>query len=113
MRVLVIDDNAAYLSACTAILTADGHDVVRGASFDEGRRWLARDAFDVIVADVRLGAYNGLHLLTLAPPAALKIAMSAFADPVLRRDAEQGGARFVVKPADCTSLLALLLPHRA
>lgn len=113
MRVLVIDDNAAYLSACTAILSADGHDVVGGASFDEGRRWLSRDAFDVIVADVRLGAYNGLHLLTLAPPAAVKIAMSAFADPVLRHDAEQGGARFVVKPADCTSLLALLLPHRA
>jgi hypothetical protein len=47
-----------------------------------------------IRVDVRLGAYNELHLIALAGPWMTKIAMSAFLDPVIRRDAEQVGARF-------------------
>jgi hypothetical protein len=30
---------------------------------------------------------------------------------VIRRDAEQAGARFVLKPTDCASVSALLLPQ--
>jgi two-component system, NtrC family, response regulator AtoC len=109
MRVLIVDDDAAYLSACAAILRADCHDVVTCSDFKEGRRRLAEDHFDALITDVRLGAYNGLHLIALAPPSMPKIALTAFLDPVIRRDAEQAGARFVVKPADCASVSALLL----
>ena len=108
MRVLVVDDSPAFLTACVAVLTQDGHDVVAAGSFEEGRRSLAQDRFDALIADVRLGAYNGLHLITLAPPATLTIAISAFLDGVLRRDAEQAGARFVLKPANIAALSALL-----
>jgi DNA-binding response OmpR family regulator len=108
MRVLLVDDDAAYLSACATILSADGHDVVACSNFDEGRRQLGMDHFDALIADVRLGAYNGLHLIALAAPSLTKIALSAFLDPVIRRDAEEVGARFVVKPADCASVSALL-----
>src|SRR5215208_7323491 len=104
MRVLLIDDDEAYLSACSTVLRGAGHDVVTCGTFDEGRRQLARDRFDALIADVRLGAYNGLHLLTLAPSATIKIAVSAFADSVIGRDAAQAGARFVVKPHDCASV---------
>jgi DNA-binding NtrC family response regulator len=108
MRVLMVDDDAAYLSACATILRADCHDVVTCSDFNEGRRRLAADHFDALIADVRLGAYNGLHLIALAPPSMLKIALTAFLDPVICRDAEQAGARFVVKPSDCASVSALL-----
>ena len=37
-----------------------------------------------------------------------KIALSAFLDPVIQRDAEQAGARFVVKPTETASVSALL-----
>jgi DNA-binding NtrC family response regulator len=111
MRVLMVDDDAAYLSACATILRADCHDVVTCSDFNEGRRRLAADHFDALIADVRLGAYNGLHLIALAPPSMLKIALTAFLDPVICRDAEQAGARFVVKPADCASVSALLSPQ--
>jgi len=57
---------------------------------------------------VRLGPYNGLQLIALARPSMIKIALSAFPDPVIRRDAEQAGARFVLKPADCASVSAPL-----
>ena len=108
MRVLMIDDDPEYMGLCTIILRDDGHDVTACSDFNEGRRLLAAAHFDVLLADVRLGAYNGLHLIALAPPSMLKIAWSAFLDPVIRRDAEQAGARFVVKPADCASVSALL-----
>jgi DNA-binding response OmpR family regulator len=111
MRVLMIDDDAPYLSLCASILKDDGHDVVACADFNEGRRQLIKDHFDALIADVRLGLYNGLHLIALAAPSMTKIAFSAFPDPVIRRDAEQAGARFVLKPTDCASVSALLLPQ--
>src|SRR5215207_1412345 len=98
MRVLMVDDDAVYLSACATILRADCHDVVTCSNFHEGRRQLLEDHFDAIITDVRLGAYNGLHLIALCPPSMTKIAFSAFLDPVIRRDAEQAEAQFIEKP---------------
>jgi DNA-binding response OmpR family regulator len=111
MRVLIVDDDQDYLRLCTLILRDDGHDVVPCHHFEEGRRQLAREHFDALIADVRLGAYNGLHLITLAAASTLRIAVSAFRDPVISRDAEQAGARFVVKPTDCASVSGLLSRH--
>jgi two-component system, NtrC family, response regulator GlrR len=111
MRVLIVDDDEEYLRLCTIVLRDDGHDVVPCQQFDEGRRRLADEHFDALIADVRLGAYNGLHLITLAAASTLRIAVSAFRDPVISRDAEQAGARFVVKPTDCASVSGLLSRH--
>jgi DNA-binding NtrC family response regulator len=107
-RVLMVDDDQEYLGFCAIILRDDGHDVTACSNFSEGRRLLAADHFDALIADVRLGDYNGLHLIALAAPSMIKIAFSAFVDPVIRRDAEQAGALFLLKPADCASISALL-----
>ena len=56
MRVLITDDDAAYLSACCMILAQDGHDVVGCGTFEEARRQLMEERFDALIADVRLGA---------------------------------------------------------
>ena len=109
MRVLMIDDDQEYLGLCTIILREGGHDVTACSDFNEGRRLLSDDHFDALITDVRLGAFNGLHLIALAAPSVVtKIAMSAFLDPVIRRDAEQAGARFIVKPTDCATIAAVL-----
>jgi len=110
MRVLIVDDDEGYLGFCTIILSEAGHDVVSCNQFTEGRRRLAHEHFDALIVDVRLGDYNGLHLITLAARSMTKIAMSSFFDTVVRREAEQAGARFVLKPTDCASMAALL-PH--
>jgi DNA-binding NtrC family response regulator len=107
-RVLMVDDDQEYLGFCAIILRDDGHNVTACSNFTEGRRLLAADHFDALIADVRLGDYNGLHLIALAAPSMIKIAFSAFVDPVIRRDAEQAGALFLLKPADCASISALL-----
>ena len=106
----MVDDDQEYLRFCAIILRDDGHDVTACSDFTEGRRLLADGDFDTLIADVRLGDYNGLHLIALAAPSMIRIAFSAFLDPVIRRDAEQAGARFLLKPADCASISALLSP---
>ena len=110
MRVLLVDDNPAYLLGCLIVLMHAGHQVVGCGSFEQARRYMDQGAFDVLITDVRLGAYNGLQLVIRAPSTTMKIAMSAFGDPALRREAAQAGARFVEKPSDCTALAALLTP---
>jgi two-component system, response regulator RegA len=112
MRVLIIDDDREYLNFCAIILREDGHDVVPCDHFSEGRQRLAHEHFDALIADVRLGDYNGIHLITLADPSMTKIAMSSFFDTVIRQDAERAGARFVRKPTDCASMSALLSDQR-
>jgi DNA-binding response OmpR family regulator len=110
MRVLIVDDDADYLTACTTVLTAEGHEVVACTRFEDGRRWLARGCFEGVIADVRLGAFNGLHLLALAPDSMLRVAFTAFPDEVLRREAERIGARLVMKPREWGALAALVDP---
>ena len=113
MRVLIIDDNAAYLSACTAVLTADGHDVVGCVSFDEKgvAGWHATRSMSS--SRTCASAHITGCICSRSPHLPLSDSRCRRSpNPVLRHHAEQGGARFVVKPADCTSLSTLLLPHR-
>ena len=61
------------------------------------------------MTDVRLGDRNGLGLLIDAEamrPGARKIVMSGFDDPVLRKDAEQLGAIYLLKPFDPAALVS-------
>ena len=65
----------------------------------------------LLVADIRLGEYNGLHLVLrgrAVNPNVAAVVTSGTDDPVLRRDAEQLGATFVVKPTTASELRAAI-----
>lgn len=71
-------------------------------SFKEARQKLVAERFDVLVTDVRLGAFNGLHLAIVAHyerPEMQVILLSDVDDPVLRQEASKVGARYIVTPA--------------
>jgi two-component system response regulator YesN len=72
---------------------------------------LHTDRFDVLITDVRLGAFNGLQLAVLARdqnPEIQLIVFSGFDDPVLRQEAERLGAVYLVKPVTSRQLLELI-----
>ena len=65
----------------------------------------------LLIADIRLGEYNGLHVVLRGKAASTDLAAivtSAADDPVLRLDAEQLGATFVVKPVSGAELRAAI-----
>ena len=63
-------------------------------------------AFDALITDVRLGAFNGLQLAVMARdthPEIRVIVFSGFDDPVLRSDAEHIGACIWSSPSRAAS----------
>jgi DNA-binding response OmpR family regulator len=109
MRVVIVDDDEALLRAMEQYVAGAGHDVVAFTQFESAKSYVATAPFDVLVTDVRLGAFNGLQLATLSKlehPNAIVIVLSGFDDAVLRNDAARIGARFFVKPIGGPRLLA-------
>ena len=92
------------------IASSLGFHVTVAATFHEAAERL-RVPPVLLVADIRLNEYNGLHLVLegkSARPDLAAIVTSVFADPVLRSEAEQLGATFVVKPISTEELRAAI-----
>jgi len=111
LRLLIVDDDTSLLDAMQRALRDSLRTVVACDSFEKARQMLKDQFFDALITDVRLGAFNGLQLAVMARdmyPDMRLIVFSGFDDPVLRADAEQIGAAYLVKPVGSSDLLKLL-----
>lgn len=107
-RVLVVDDEPALLDAVRYAFERAGLEVVACRSFEDARTRILSEAFDALVTDVRLGAFNGLQLAVIARnrlPNLAIVVFSGFDDPVLREEASGLGAAYLVKPVTGERLL--------
>ena len=111
-RILVVDDDLVLLDALEGAFKEAGDlKVVALANFEDAKRLLRSETFDVLITDVRLGAFNGLQLAVLARdcnPAIQLIVFSGFDDPVLRQDADNLGALYLIKPVMSSHLIDLI-----
>lgn len=101
LRVLVVDDQPDVMQTLVRFLSADGHDVTGATDFEAARRFIDQTPPDLLVADVRLGPYNGLQLalhLRAARPDASIVVLSAWDDVMLREEAGRLGAHYRTKP---------------
>ena len=62
-RILVLDDDEAALSGIVELLRDAGHHATGAATYDAAKRLLAVSPFDLLVSDVRVRSFNGLHLV--------------------------------------------------
>jgi two-component system cell cycle response regulator DivK len=107
-RVLIVEDNDATRTGLNELLTRAGYAAQAVRSFEDGIRALREDPPDLLLADVRLGPYNGLQLLVTGPKRVPTIIMTGYPDPVLEADARHLGAQFILKPVSPAALLALV-----
>lgn len=61
-RVLVANEDAVERCALAALLTGAGYETTAAATFEDARSVLDKGAPDLLIAHLRLGAFNGLHL---------------------------------------------------
>lgn len=107
-RVLIVEDNDATRTGLHELLKRAGYDTQATRSYEEGIRVMREDTPDLLIADVRLGPYNGLQLLVTSPKRVPTIIMTGFPDSVLEADAHHLGAQFILKPVAPAALLALI-----
>jgi DNA-binding response OmpR family regulator len=110
-RVLIVDDEPGLLDAMTMAFSRAARDVVACRTFEEARDRLLAEDFDVMLTDVRLGAFNGLQLAVIARDQDREmgiIVFSGYDDPVLRAEAASLGASYLVKPVSAEQLLELM-----
>lgn len=110
--VIIVDDDVDLLSGIVSLVTSWGVNVLSFNKFEEAReKILAGIDANALLVDVRIGAFNGLHLIHLARrlhPGMTLVAMTGFDDPVLRAEAEKAGAGFLLKPVHSDELQKLL-----
>lgn len=100
--VLVVDDEPAVLAMMDRLIASWGFRTLAAGTFEEARDSLST-APDALVTDVRLGDYNGLQLIHLVKqynPNAIVVAVSGIDDSVLRTEAANAGAAYLLKPLE-------------
>ena len=106
---LIVEPAPADASFLSAALVSGGFSVASVEGFGEARAWLEAAPPVLLIAESRLGAYNGLHLVLHARsirPNMAAIVISHVVDPVLQAEAERLGATYVEKPVTRADLLA-------
>ena len=99
--VLVVDADPSDRASTALLLNSAGYRVVAAASFEEAKQLISNQAPDLLVTGLRLGPYNGIHLILrsrIEHPAMAAIVTSRYADVVLEAEARRQHADFVVRP---------------
>jgi DNA-binding NtrC family response regulator len=65
LAALIVDLDPLLLSTIGAIVAAHGHPCITTSDFAEARRHLRDGPLGVVVTNLRLGAFNGIHLAYL------------------------------------------------
>ena len=107
-KVLIVDDDKTTREGLAEFLEEAGYEAVAVGTFEEATRILRSSPPDLLIADVRLGPFNGLQLVISTPQPIPAIIITGFADPVLEADARRRGADYVLKPITPARLLDLV-----
>jgi DNA-binding response OmpR family regulator len=113
-RILIVDDDEPTRVGLAMLLREAGHETVTAATVPAAIRLLSDDHPDLLLVDIRLDQYNGLHLVAMRQHPIPAIVLTGFADPAIEADARRLGAEFLLKPVSPSVLLTLvnrLLSH--
>jgi DNA-binding NtrC family response regulator len=112
LKVLVVDSDPKSVQELGVALRDRGCEPLEATSFEAAKQlWIAEKP-PALIADVRLGQFNGLQLLLRAKadrPDVAAVITCAFPDKVLEAETQRFGGTFMVKPLTPEEVLAHLL----
>lgn len=107
-KLLIVDDDRQVLRYLCEVLDDAGYDTTACERYIDAKGVLNTTTPDLLLTDVRLGAYNGLQLAIFAKdrhPEMPVIVLTGYEDPTLRAAAANSGALYLVKPVLRETLL--------
>ena len=113
MQILAVDGGDRMLAAQCARLRDAGHSVTQRSTFETARQILLEDSchIDLLITNLRLKAYNGLHLVSYTrafSATTAAIVVDGANDPVNELEAHRFGAEYLASPVESAQLQALV-----
>ncbi len=105
-RALIVSSDSVQRDEIALAILPSGYEVIASDGFADAKRIL-EDAPDLLVTDIRLGAYNGLHLVIrgCCRNPQLRAIVVGDADPVLELEALRAHAVYVQRPLAAAKLV--------
>jgi two-component system nitrogen regulation response regulator NtrX len=114
-RILVIDDESAIRDSLRMTLQYEGYECIGAATGQEGLALVEREAFDLVLLDVKMPGMDGMEVLArlhASNDALPIIMMSAHGTPSTAVDAIRRGALdFLEKPFESTERLRVTIQN--
>ena len=107
-KILIVDDDEPTRAGLAMLLAEAGYDAITAGNVPAAFRLLADEHPDLLLVDIRLNEYNGLHLVATRPHPIPAVVLTGFADPAIEADARHLGAEFLLKPVKPSVLMALV-----
>ncbi|PJC71931.1 MAG: two-component system response regulator [Syntrophobacterales bacterium CG_4_8_14_3_um_filter_58_8] len=111
-RILVVDDEESHRIMLRAVLSAEGYAVAEASDGTEAVTAVEREAFDVILLDIRMTNMDGIEALTeirKISPLVPVLIMTAYASVKTAVEALKAGAfDYLTKPLDIEELKILI-----
>jgi DNA-binding response OmpR family regulator len=105
-KILIVDDNATTRTELVTLLADAGFETLTATTVPEAMRALATTPPHLLITEVRLDSYNGLHLIAMAPKPIPAIVITGYPDRAVELDAKRLGAEYMAKPVSPGELYA-------
>ncbi len=108
IRILVVGTSRHASRTIEDVLSRAGYLTSDAASFEEAKHLLATERPALVITELRLAEFNGLHIFLrgrLDTPDMAGIIISPVADSILAAEARRMGATFLVEPVEPPALL--------
>lgn len=111
-HILVVSNDRIGLAHTVAVLNDAGYQARGASTFEDANRLLANGSPDMVIADERLGAFNGLHVILRARaehPDVSAIITSPTESRGLAADARSLNVKCMVKPQNPGAWVSAML----
>ena len=105
-KILIVDDDPATRGELAKLLTDAGFETMTASTVPEAMRALTATPPNLLIPEIRLDSYKGLHLIAMAPKQIPAIVITGYADRAVEADARRLGAEYLSKPVSPGELYA-------
>jgi DNA-binding response OmpR family regulator len=107
-KILIVDDDEPTRAGLAMLLVDAGFETVTAGTVPSAIKLLSDEHPDLLLVDIRLDQYNGLHLVAMRREPIPAVVLTGFADPAIEADARRLGAEFLLKPIAPSVLVAIV-----
>ena len=107
--VLIVDADHQARSHVAGILQCAGYRTECVGNLTTAARIVRERPPDLVITEIRLDGYNGLHLMATAERPLRAIVITSLTDPAIEVDARRFGADYLTKPVQTEALLTAVV----